>query len=117
MKLAVPAFLLALGLAFASPDKASASDCGLPPMNAPTVPDGATANDDQIRLVIRAVQDYGTEVQGYLNCMQLKQDEFFLNMKTDQRERWSEDYNALADLLTDIETRLNEEIRIFNRKS
>ncbi len=110
---------LILGLMFSLPgaNYAQASDCGLPPSGAPSVPDGATANDDQIRVAIRAVQDYGTQVQLYLNCMQLKQDDFFLNMNTEQRERWNEDFNALADLLTDIETRLNEEIRIFNRRS
>ncbi len=117
MKLVFTAFLLGLGLTLVGPDVASASDCGLPPINTPTVPDGSTANDDQIRIAIRAVQDYGTAVQNYLNCMQLKQDEFFLNMSKDQRERWSEDYNALADHLEATENNLNEQIRIFNRRS
>ncbi len=117
MKFLVTALLLGVMLVMTSPDYATASDCGLPPRNAPTVPDGTTANDDQIRVAIRAVQDYGSQVQRYLNCMQLKQDDFFLNMNTEQRERWNEDYNALADLLAEIEGRLNEEIRIFNRRS
>ena len=117
MKFAGLALILGIMFSMSGPNYAHASDCGLPPQNAPTVPDGATANDDQIRIAIRAVQDYGTLVQRYLNCMQLKQDDFFLNMNTEQRERWNEDFNTLADLLTEIEGRLNEEIRIFNRRS
>ena len=117
MKFAGIAFLLGIMFTLSGPNNAHASDCGLPPGGAPSVPDGATANDDQIRAAIRAVQDYGTVVQRYLNCMQLKQDDFFLNMNTEQRERWNEDFNELADLLTEVENRLNEEIRIFNRRS
>ena len=117
MKFAGLALILGILFSLSGANYAQASDCGLPPRSAPTVPDGATANDDQIRIAIRAVQDYGTLVQRYLNCMQLKQDDFFLNMNTQQRQRWNEDFNTLADLLTDIEARLNEEIRIFNRRS
>ncbi len=117
MKFAGLALILGLMFSLSGPNYAYASDCGLPPSGAPGVPDGATANDDQIRTAIRAVQDYGTVVQRYLNCMQLKQDDFFLNMNTEQRERWNDDFNTLADLLEDIENRLNEEIRIFNRRS
>ena len=115
MKFAPFILVLALALGFTAPDRASAADCGMPPMYTPTVPDGATASSEEIRDAIREVQNYGTAVQRYLNCLQLKQDEFFLNMSTEQRERWNEDYNDLADKLTEIETRLNEEIRIFNR--
>ncbi len=117
MKLGLTALFLGFLLTSVLPGEAKAADCGLPPISAPRVPDGATANDDQIRIAIRAVQDFGTVVQRYLNCMQLKKDDFFLNMSTDQRERWNEDYNTLADLLTETENRLNEEIRIFNRRS
>lgn len=106
-------FLIIAGFSF----EAQAADCGFPPKNEPRVPDGATATSEDIRIAIRDVQDYGTAVQRYLNCMELKKDEFFLNMSTEQRERWNEDYNTLADRLTEIEVRLNEEIRIFNRRS
>lgn len=116
MKLALPALALAFTLVLGTGQQTHAADCGMPPGNPPTVPAGATANDDQIRIAIRAVQDYGTVVQNYLNCMSLRKDSFFLNMNTEQRERWNEDFNALADQLTEIETRLNEEIRIFNRR-
>lgn len=117
MKPVLAAFTLGILITLSFSPDAFAADCGFPPKGEPRVPDGATATSEDIRIAIRDVQDYGTAVQTYLNCMELKKDEFFLNMNTDQRTRWNEDYNALADGLTAIETRLNEEIRIFNRRS
>jgi hypothetical protein len=117
MKFAGLALILGIMFNLSAPNTAFAADCGLPPGDAPTVPDGATATDDQIKAAIREVRDYGTAVQRYLNCMQLKQDDFFLNMNTEQRERWNEDFNALADLLAEIENGLNDQIRIYNRRS
>lgn len=109
-------FLSAVSL-FQGPALAANDDCGIPPGDGPAIPNGATADMDQIRAATRAVQDYSLKVQNYLNCMQLNQDAFFLNMNEDQRERWTDDFNALADKLTETENSLNEQIRIFNRRS
>ncbi len=68
-------------------------------------------------IAIRAVQDYGFEVLAYTGCLQLNKENFFLNMTEPQRERWAEDFNTLADHLTDLENSLNEQIAIFNSRS
>lgn len=96
---------------------AGAKDCGLPPAETPVVPDGRTATGDDIRNATQAVQEYAFKVQNYLNCMELNKEAFFLNMNDGQRVRWAEDYNALADKLTAIETGLNEQIRIYNERN
>ena len=107
-----------VALAFlASQSPVNAKDCGVPPANSPFIPNGLTATNDDIGVAIRAVQDYGLKVQTYINCLQLNKDAFFLNMNEDQRERWSEDFNALADKLTEVETSLNDQIRIYNNRS
>jgi len=95
---------------------ASARDCGMPPADPPFIPNGSTANDDDIRVAVREVQDYGFDIQSFLNCQELNREHFFLNMNENQRERWTEDYNAMADALTEIEVALNEQIRIFNSR-
>lgn len=94
-----------------------AKDCGLPPAETPVVPDGRSATGEDIRGATQAVQEYAFKVQNYLNCMELNKEAFFLNMNDGQRVRWAEDYNALADKLTAIETGLNEQIRIFNERN
>ncbi len=34
----------------------------------------------------------------------------------EQQGRWAEDFNALADRLTEVETALNKQIRVFNAR-
>lgn len=106
---------IALGLATA-PGTALAVDCGLPPAETPSIPDGATANSEEISRASRAVQEYGLKVQTYLNCLELNKEAFFLNMNEAQRARWAEDYNALADKLTELENALNQQIQIYNER-
>ena len=106
-----------MGLMFtAQPQMALAKDCGIAPGVGPTIPDGNTATSDQIGDAIRGVQDYGFEIQVYTTCMNANKDAFFMNMSDDQRERWVEDFNALADHLTELETTLNDQIAIYNAR-
>lgn len=110
--------MLCLGLAgmIAAASPAAAKDCGLPPAVTPVVPDGKIASSEDIRTVSQQIQDYGFKVQTYLNCLELNKEDYFLNMNDPQRARWAEDYNALADKLTALETSLNEQIRVFNAR-
>ena len=109
------AALTGLMLVTQAPD-ALAKDCGLAPGAGPSIPDGATTNSDEIGRAIRAVQDYGFEVQVYTACMNTNKEDFFMNMNDAQRERWVEDFNILADNLTLLETSLNDQITIYNTR-
>jgi hypothetical protein len=120
LKMRTPALIVVAltGILLASqPVRTLARDCGMPPGNGPVIPDGVTATNEEIGIAIRAIQDYGFEVRAYTDCLQLNKENFFLNMTEDQRERWAEDFNTLADNLTDLENSLNEQIRIFNSRS
>ena len=107
---------LATVAALMTASPANAKDCGMIPGDPPSIPDGTTATNDNIRDAVREIQDYGFDVQAYLNCQQLNRDFFFLNMDEPQRERWTEDYNAMADALTEVETELNVQIKVFNSR-
>ena len=108
------ALLFVFGILAIVATPATAKDCGMPPGDGPVIPDGLTATNDQIGIAIRAVQDYSFQVQTYTTCLQLNQDAHFLNMTERQRKRWTDDFNDLADRLTEIETSLNDQIKIFN---
>jgi hypothetical protein len=112
--LRLAAFAFAALAIFVQP--AAAKDCGLPPAVTPTIPDGNTATAEDIRAASQAVQDHGFKVQTYLNCLELNKEDYFLNMTDPERQRWAEDFNALADKLTALETGLNEQIRIYNAR-
>jgi len=111
------AAVISVALFLAPVSEAAAKDCGIAPGEGPTIPDGATATNEEIGIAIRAIQDYSFEVQVYTSCMNQNKEAFFLNMTDEQRERWAEDFNALADHLTELETSLNLQISIFNSRS
>ena len=107
------AFSLFLG-AYSLP--AAAFSCGFAPTDAPVVPDGTKAEREDITAAIEAVQAYATRVNAHLNCLDEERSRLFMNMNKEQQERWTDDYNALIDHLTEIETGLNEQIRIYNER-
>jgi len=95
---------------------AMALGCGFPPADYPVVPNGETATREQINVVIEQVRDFGARTNQHLNCLEVERDSLFLNMNRDQQERWTDDFNAIVDKLSEIETSLNEQIRIFNAR-
>lgn len=103
-------FVAGLGLS----QTALADDCGFEPADPPKVPNGANANRDGMDTAVRAVREYSNAMNIYFDCLQLNRDEWFYNMNRDQQARWLEDFDALIDHLTEIETEMNKQIRAFN---
>lgn len=93
---------------------AIAADCGFAPADPPKVPDGVSATREGMDTAVRAVREYSNEMNIYFDCLQLNRDEWFYNMDRDQQGRWLEDFDALIEHLTQIETEMNKQIRAFN---
>lgn len=108
------AAVFAAGLAAAP---AMAAECGVTPQQDFQVPDGETATRDQMTAAINALRAYGEAVNSYLDCLDANQETQFFNMTVEQQERWIEDYNALAENLSQVQNLLNEQIRIFNARA
>lgn len=98
------------------PALAEVADCGFPPTVSPNIPDGAKASREEIMAAAEAVKAYGKAVNAFLDCQEEAKKELFLVLTREQQGRWAEDFNALADRLTEVETSLNEQIRIFNAR-
>lgn len=101
-------------MAITSISAASAADCGFPPMNKPSVPDGKTASRVVINATIGALKAYGDTMNKYLDCMTANQESFFNNMTKKQQERWNDDFNKYIDELEEVQNNVNREIRLFN---
>ena len=97
-----------------SPALADVADCGFPPTVSPKIPDGTNASREEIMAAAEAVKVYGKAVNAFLDCQEEAKKEMFLVLTREQQERWAEDFNALADRLTEVEMSLNEQIRVFN---
>jgi hypothetical protein len=95
---------------------ALAGDCGFAPADPPPVPEGTSADRESMDTGVRAVREYSNEMNVYFDCLQMKRDDWFLNMNRDQQSRWLEDFNALVEHLTEIETEMNRQIRAFNNR-
>jgi hypothetical protein len=92
----------------------SAADCGFPPMDKPSVPNGKTDNRTVINATIGSLKAYGEGMNKYLDCMTENQDGYFNNMNKKQQERWIEDFNVQAEGLEELQNAINREIRLFN---
>lgn len=92
-----------------------AKDCGFPPQEKPVIPSGAIANRTQMNAAIAGIRTFGTLVNNYLNCMEANREKMFVHMNKEQRDRWVDDFNGVADELEVLQNKINEEIRAFNR--
>lgn len=93
-----------------------AADCPEPPQAPPDLPDGQTADRDQMLDAQRAVKSHSTEVNAYLDCLDSGRDEIFLLLNKDQQARWVEDYQNTVDRLRTLEEGYNIQVRAFNRR-
>ncbi len=110
-------FVAAVIAFFISPPVlADVADCGFPPTVSPKIPDGTKASREEIVTTAEAVKVYGKSVNAFLDCQEEAKKELFLVLTRKQQARWAEDFNALADRLTEVETSLNEQIRVFNAR-
>ena len=99
-----------------SSQTALADDCGFPPADPPPVPEGTNADREGMDVGVRAVREYSNRMNAYFDCLQMNRDEWFFNMNREQQARWLEDFNALVDHLTEVETEMNRQIRAFNNR-
>lgn len=114
MKRLLIKLLFVAGLA--SSQTALADDCGFPPNDPPRVPEGTSADREGMDAGVRAVREYSNRMNIYFDCLQMKRDDWFINMDREQQARWLEDFNEVVDHLTEIETEMNRQIRAFNNR-
>lgn len=95
---------------------AMAEDCWFPPTDTPVAPDGLNATREQMSDAISHLKDYAERMNAHINCLQVKRETLFYNMNKEQQARWQEDFNELVDGLTDVETAINQQIRVYNNR-
>lgn len=106
----------AMLLALLNPQASFAKSCGFPPVNSVTIPDGQTANREQIQQAVAQVQNFADKMDEYLNCLDVNRESMLMFMNKDQQVRWNEDYDMSVETLSNLQNSLNEQIRIFNSK-
>ncbi|MFC3052433.1 hypothetical protein [Kordiimonas pumila] len=107
--------LVLITSAFISWGAAAAEDCGEPPVNYPTIPNGETSDAEQIRIARDAVVAYSDTVDAYIACMDQRGQLLLPYMSKDQRLRWDEDLANLHNKRRDMQTEMNMAIRSYRK--
>ncbi len=100
--------LLLAGLVTALP--ARADECVLPPPPS-KIPDGATANEQQMLTAMNTLKEYNGDVNVYLECLdfQARQNRISSNSRDIK-------HDAAVVQLQSIADRFNEQVRLFKSK-
>lgn len=93
-----------------------AEECGEPPFDQPTIPDGAASEAEQIREARNAVVAYSAKVDEYLACMDSRGAKLLSYMTKEQQARWSEDLADLHESRRELQNQMNLAIRAYRRK-
>ncbi len=91
-------------------------DCGDPPADKPSIPDGHTATRAEMLAAVRAVKEFSDEVDRWLACKDKRAAKVFQWMNEDQRARWEADVNAVHNDRVALQRSMNAQIRLFNAR-
>lgn len=97
------AFLLLLGVIAMS----AQADCKLSPPPS-KIPDGATASDDEMRLVMLAMSHYETDVDNYVKCLAFEASQGRLSLQDQARLQ-----SAALDSHQAVMSRYNAQMRLY----
>jgi hypothetical protein len=87
------------------------SDCKLPP--APSkVPDGNTAQEQEMMAAMQTLKKYNTDVNNYIKCL-----EFEANQNRLSRDEQARQHNAAIDTLQTVAAKFNEQVRLFKSRN
>lgn len=111
----IMAFCGFLGAAALMPAAAYAADCGEQPVDQPTLPDGALADADDMRVARDAVIEYSDAVDSWLRCMDDRSTKLAPFMTREQRARLSEDLSKVHLDRQVLQRGLNEQIRAYRK--
>ena len=92
---------------------AAADDCGEPPLDLPTIPNGTTATVDDIRVAREDVVKYSQKVDAYLSCMDKRSQALLPYMTKEEKARWDEDLTNLHNGRRDVQIKMNDAIRAY----
>jgi hypothetical protein len=103
----IRAALLAVTLGTALP---ALADCVLPPSPS-KIPDGSSANEQEMITAMQTLKQYDGDVNVYLKCLEFEQKQNRLSVALrDSR------HNEAVGALEKVATKFNEQVRLFKAK-
>ena len=90
------------------------SACVFP--DAPEIPDGASASEEELGSASAAVRAYVGDTQAGLDCISAAEEALGEEVTDEQRAQIVETYNAGVDEMTAVVESFNEQIRIYKAR-
>jgi hypothetical protein len=112
-KLAITALLLGAGWAVQAAE-ADLSECAFPEV--PSVPDGASATEEEMGAAAAAVRAYVDATQAGLTCLGDLEASLGEEITDEQRQSIVASYNAHVDKLNNTANAYNEAVRTFKAR-
>ena len=109
--------ILAAALAMAANATLAALDtsaCSFP--DAPTVPDGTTASNDDMVAASKAIKEFVTTSEAQLQCLDAAKAAAGEEITQEELDGYAETYNRQVDLLNEIANAFNEQVRVFKSR-
>lgn len=101
-------------LCLAAGSAVAAEDCQMP--NAPTVPDGASASDDEMLRARDAVASYVEAGNAFIVCLTKRRDAADSRTPPAQIAAWTKQHNDAVDQMNDVAGRFNTQLKVWKAR-
>ena len=117
MRVAKDVFKIAIGLSILLTTQAVYAQTACVTPDAPTIPDGSTASEQELVATVGAFKAYQAELVEYRECLTAYEEDLGDDMTDEQQEMMVTDYNASVDSEESLAVQLNEAIAAFRAAS
>jgi hypothetical protein len=101
-------------LCLAAGPAAAAGDCHMP--DAPTVPDGASASDDEMLRARDEVAGYVEAGNAFIVCLTKLRDAAEASTPPAQIAEWTKQHNDAVDRMNDVAARFNAQLKVWKAR-
>jgi hypothetical protein len=113
MRVAKDVFKIAIGLSVLLLTQVVYAQTACVAPDAPTIPDGSTASEQELVATVGAFKAYQAELAVYRDCLTTYEDDLGDDITDDQKNKMITDYNGSVDSEETLAVQLNEAIAAF----
>lgn len=94
-----------------------AEDCGVPPLDEPSLPSASSITADTLKSVRDSTVVFSDRVDAYMACMDLRGRKLLPYLTKEQQTRWEEDLTEVHENRRQLQIALNDLIRAYRKQT
>lgn len=95
----------------------AASDCGAPPLDAPSLPSSSIITSDSLKSARNRTVSFSENVDTYMTCMDQQGRKLLPYLTKEQQARWEEDLTEVHENRRQLQIALNDLIRSYRKQT